>query len=407
MKIEIMTLFPEMCEAVLSESIIGRAREKGCVDIHCVNIRDYTQDKHNRVDDAPYGGGMGMLMQTQPIYDCYSALCEQSQAEKPHLIYMSPQGQVLTQDKVKALAEKPHIVLLCGHYEGIDQRILDEIVDEEISVGDYVLTGGELPALVLADSVARMLEGVLPNDEAKALESHYSGLLEYPQYTRPYEWHGRKVPDILLSGHHANIEKWRQEKALEVTLQKRPDLLKAAQPDQAVQNCTEENAAANSIFHRTSVRQYAHRQVEMKKIERMLRAAMAAPSAGNQQPWEYYVVTAKEKLLALAKASPFAGCTENAAVAFVACYRKDCSIPEYAQIDMSASVENLLLEADALGLGAVWLGIAPVAERMEAVRDVLSIPESLEAFAVIACGYPADVRPQQDRFDENRVHYIK
>ena len=228
MRIDIMTLFPEMCETVLSESIIGRARERGFVDIHCVNIRDFTADKHNRVDDAPYGGGMGMLMQAQPIYDCYQSLCENAE-DRPHLVYMSPQGQTLTQEKVKSLAQIPHLVLLCGHYEGVDERILDEIVDEEISIGDYVLTGGELPAMVLADAVCRMLDGVLPNDEAKSLESHYNGLLEYPQYTRPPVWHGVSVPDVLLSGHHENIEKWRHEQSLLRTFLRRPDLLETAE----------------------------------------------------------------------------------------------------------------------------------------------------------------------------------
>ena len=213
MKITIMTLFPEMCNAVLDESIIGRARKSGIIEIDTVNIRDFTHDKHNRVDDAPYGGGMGMLMQTQPIYDCFASLCSED-GKKPHLIYMSAQGKTLTQKRVKELSQLPNIAILCGHYEGVDERIIEEIVDEEISVGDYVLTGGELPALILSDSIARMIDGVLPNDEAKELESHYSGLLEYPQYTRPPEWHGRKVPDILLSGHHGNIDKWRREKSL-------------------------------------------------------------------------------------------------------------------------------------------------------------------------------------------------
>lgn len=227
MKINIMTLFPEMCENVLSESIIGRAREKGYVEINCINIRDYTLDKHRRVDDAPYGGGMGMLMQTQPIADCYKAICEKSE-NKNHLIYMSPCGEVLTQKKVKELATMDEITILCGHYEGIDQRVIDTLVDEQISIGDYVLTGGELPALVLADSISRMLEGVLPNDEAKELESHYNGLLEYPQYTRPYEWNGLKVPDVLISGHHGNVDKWRREQSLIMTVKHRPDMLEKA-----------------------------------------------------------------------------------------------------------------------------------------------------------------------------------
>ena len=220
--------FPEMCNAVLDESIIGRARKSGIIEIDTVNIRDFTHDKHNRVDDAPYGGGMGMLMQTQPIYDCFASLCSED-GKKPHLIYMSAQGKTLTQKRVKELSQLPNIAILCGHYEGVDERIIEEIVDEEISVGDYVLTGGELPALILSDSIARMIDGVLPNDEAKELESHYSGLLEYPQYTRPPEWHGRKVPDILLSGHHGNIDKWRREKSLERTLERRPDMLKSAE----------------------------------------------------------------------------------------------------------------------------------------------------------------------------------
>lgn len=228
MKINIMTLFPEMCETVLSESIIGRAREKGLVEINCINIRDYTEDKHRRVDDAPYGGGMGMLMQTVPIANCYKAICEKSD-NKNHLIYMSPCGKVLTQEKVKELAKMEEITILCGHYEGVDQRVIDSLVDEQISIGDYVLTGGELPALVLADSISRMLEGVLPNDEAKELESHYNGLLEYPQYTRPYEWNGMTVPDILVSGHHENIDKWRREQSLLMTQKYRPDMLENAE----------------------------------------------------------------------------------------------------------------------------------------------------------------------------------
>ena len=227
MKINIMTLFPEMCESVLSESIIGRAREKGLVEIECINIRDYTKDKHRRVDDAPYGGGMGMLMQIQPIADCYKAVCEKSGGNN-HLIYMSPCGEVLTQKKVKELATMPEITILCGHYEGVDQRVIDSLVDEQISIGDYVLTGGELPAMVLADSISRMLEGVLPNDEAKELESHYNGLLEYPQYTRPYDWNGMKVPDVLMSGHHENIDKWRHEQSLIMTRKYRPDMLENA-----------------------------------------------------------------------------------------------------------------------------------------------------------------------------------
>lgn len=225
-----MTLFPEMCCRVLDESIIGRSREAELVEINCVNIRDYSTDKHKRVDDTTYGGGTGMIMQVQPIYDCFCALTEQI-GRRPHLIYMSPQGKTLTQDRVKELAKMDNIAILCGHYEGVDQRVIDEIVDEEISIGDYVLTGGELPALVLADSITRMLPGVLASDEAFEQESHYNSLLEYPQYTRPYEWHGKTVPDVLLTGHHANIMKWRREQSITRTYERRPDLLETAELD--------------------------------------------------------------------------------------------------------------------------------------------------------------------------------
>ena len=228
MKIDIMTLFPEMCESVLSESIIGRARRAGKVEIACHNIRDYSGNKHNKVDDTPYGGGMGMVMSATPIYNCFNALYDAETEEKPHLIYMSPKGETFTQKKAVELSEKERIVLLCGHYEGIDQRIIDSLVDEEISVGDYVLTGGELPALTVADAVCRMLPGVLADEVCFTEESHFDGLLEYPQYTKPEEWQGMKVPEVLLSGHHANIAKWRRQKAIEETAKRRPDMLKSA-----------------------------------------------------------------------------------------------------------------------------------------------------------------------------------
>ena len=223
MRIEIATLFPEMCEAVLSESIIGRARAKGAIEVHCHQIRAYTTDKHNRVDDSPFGGGMGMVMQAQPIYACWQAVREQSELPM-HTIYMSPKGTPLTQTRVRELAQLPRLFLLCGHYEGVDQRVLDRIADEEISIGDYVVTGGELPALVLTDAVARMCDNVLPAPDAYEEESHFSGLLEYPQYTRPEVWEGEVVPQVLMSGHHKNIAAWRQAQSEEITRQRRPDL---------------------------------------------------------------------------------------------------------------------------------------------------------------------------------------
>ena len=229
MKIDIMTLFPEMCETVLDTSIIGRARKADKIELSCVNIRDFANNKHNKVDDAPFGGGMGMVMAAEPIYNCYKSLCTDD--NKPYLIYMSPKGATFNQKKALELSQKEHIVFLCGHYEGIDQRVIDEIVDEEISIGDYVLTGGEIPALVCADVICRMLPGVLSDEICFKDESHFEGLLEYPQYTRPAEWNGREVPSVLLSGNHAQISKWRKEKAIEITYDRRPDILEFANLD--------------------------------------------------------------------------------------------------------------------------------------------------------------------------------
>ena len=224
MRIDIITLFPEMFEPVFGDSIIGRARQSGAVEIHTHQLRDYAFDKHRRVDDTPYGGGMGMLMKAEPIALCFEAICAET-GERPHFIYMSPQGKTLSQGRLKELAEYKNICVLCGHYEGVDQRLLDTFIDEEISIGDFVLTGGEIPAMAFTDALCRMVPGVLTNNECFTEESHFNGLLEYPQYTKPAEWRGIEVPEILLSGHHANIEKWRREKAVEVTRIKRPDLL--------------------------------------------------------------------------------------------------------------------------------------------------------------------------------------
>ena len=224
MKIEILTLFPDMCEAVLSESIVGRARKQGLVELRARNIRDYTADKHRRVDDAPYGGGYGMIMQAEPIARCFAALCAEWGA-RPHFVYLSPQGRTLTQQRCRELAALPALALLCGHYEGVDERVLEALADEEISIGDYVLTGGELPALVLCDAITRLLPGVLPAAEAFHDESHFAGLLEYPQYTRPPVWEGRAVPEVLVGGHHAKQQQWKREQALERTKKKRPDML--------------------------------------------------------------------------------------------------------------------------------------------------------------------------------------
>ena len=220
MRFDVLTLFPEMFDAI-KQSIIGRAEEKGLIDINLINIRDFSKDKHKKVDDTPYGGGAGMVMMPDVVYDAYKCI----QDENAKVIYLSPQGKKLNQKLVEELSKEKHLVLLCGHYEGIDQRVLDELNVEEISIGDYVLTGGELPAMVLIDSVSRYIDGVLSKESTEE-ETFSNGLLEYPQYTRPETFMGRTVPEILLSGHHENIRKWRQEKSIEITKKKRPDLLK-------------------------------------------------------------------------------------------------------------------------------------------------------------------------------------
>lgn len=221
MKIDVLTLFPEMFDA-LNSSLTGKAREKGLYELNCHDIRDYSKDKHKKCDDAPFGGGAGMVMMPQPIHDCICAVDPDHTAKR---IYMSPRGKVLTQQLVKELSNEQHILILCGHYEGVDQRVLDMDIDMELSIGDYVLSGGEIPAMVVIDSVLRYVPDVLGNSESTVDESFSQPLLEYPQYTRPQEFLGVPVPEVLVSGHHANIEKWRKEQALEITRKNRPDLL--------------------------------------------------------------------------------------------------------------------------------------------------------------------------------------
>ena len=228
MKFDVLTLFPDMVNGVLSESIIGRARAGGIIDVECHNIRDFSADKHRKTDDTPYGGGMGMVMTCQPIYDCYQNVISSIPAEnKRRVIYMSPKGRLFSHGVAKELAKYDNLIFLCGHYEGIDQRVIDEIVDEEISIGDYVVTGGEIPACIVIDAVSRLIDGVLSSSECYEGESVASGILEYPQYTKPRVWREREVPEILLSGDHAKIDRWRLEEAVNITRERRPDMLDA------------------------------------------------------------------------------------------------------------------------------------------------------------------------------------
>ena len=228
MNFHILTLFPDMVMQGLSTSIIGRAKDKGLLSIEAVNIRDYTLERHKKVDDYPYGGGAGMLMQAQPVYDAWKSVVDRI-GYKPRTVYLTPQGPTFTQSMAKDLAQEKDLILLCGHYEGIDERVLEEIVTDYVSIGDYVLTGGELPAMVMVDAISRMVPGVLTNDESGSTESFEGNLLEYPQYSRPEEWMGKKVPSILLSGDHKKVDEWRREQAILRTIERRPDLLKKAE----------------------------------------------------------------------------------------------------------------------------------------------------------------------------------
>lgn len=227
MNFHVLTLFPEMVSGGLNTSILGRATEKGLISFDVINIRDYTLERHGKVDDYPYGGGAGMVMQAEPIYRAYEALREKI-GHKPRVVYMTPQGQVFSQKIAEELAKEEDLVFLCGHYEGIDERVLELIATDYLSAGDYVLTGGELPAMMMIDCISRLVPGVLNNDVSAEFESFHDNLLEYPQYTRPEEYMGMKVPEILLSGHHANIEKWRREQSIIRTLERRPELLENA-----------------------------------------------------------------------------------------------------------------------------------------------------------------------------------
>ena len=228
MKFFILTLFPEMVMQGLHTSIIGRAVEKGKISIEAVNIRDFTTEKHGKVDDYPYGGGAGMVMQAQPIYDAWKSVVDRVEGSV-RTIYLTPQGKTFVQNDAKELAKEENLILLCGHYEGVDERVLEEVVTDYMSIGDFVLTGGELPAMVMVDAISRMVPGVLSNGDSKETESFENNLLEYPQYSRPEVWHDKKVPEILMSGHHANIEKWRREQSVIRTAKNRPDLLEKAE----------------------------------------------------------------------------------------------------------------------------------------------------------------------------------
>lgn len=274
MKFHILTLFPDMVTQGLNTSIIGRAAEKGLLSIHAVNIRDYSKDKHHHVDDYPYGGGAGMVMQPAPIYDAYMDLCQNSEnGKKPRVIYLTPQGEVFHQKMAEELAKEEELVFLCGHYEGVDERVLELIATDYVSAGDYVLTGGELPAMMMIDCISRLVPGVLNNEDSAEFESFHDNLLEYPQYTRPEVFMDKKVPDVLLSGHHAKIDQWRREQSLKRTWERRPELLKDAvldKKDQKYLRTLEQEALQKQVSEKKPIEEHTVPEEKKIKIEKTL-----------------------------------------------------------------------------------------------------------------------------------------
>lgn len=387
----VLTLFPEIIYGGLKHSILKRAIDKNIININCVNIRDFSNDKNKRVDDYPYGGGYGMLMQAQPIYDAYKSI-----KKNCRVIYLSPQGKIFNQKTAYKLSMENDIILLCGHYEGIDQRIIDEIVTDEISVGDYILTGGEIPAMILIDSIARLIPNVLGKTESFCNESFENNLLEYPQYTRPEIFNGRTVPEILLSGNHNEIKKWRLKQSFINTVVKRPDLLKM------------EDDKMNAIFTRRSIRKYKNEPVTDEQLEILLKAGMSAPSAMNSQNWEFVIVHDKNHLTELSTLNPYHQMLKDSALAIVVCGNTSKTLgDEYWIQNCSAATQNILIQANEMGLGAVWLGVAPYEEKMKKISDNLNLPDYVKPLGIISIGVPDEFKQPQNNFSLEKIHYEK
>jgi tRNA (guanine-N1)-methyltransferase len=387
----VLTLFPEIIYGGLNHSILKRAIDKNIININCINIRDFSNDKNKRVDDYPYGGGYGMLMQAQPIYDAYKSI-----KKNCRVIYLSPQGKIFNQKTAYKLSMENDIILLCGHYEGIDQRIIDEIVTDEISVGDYILTGGEIPAMILIDSIARLIPNVLGKTESFCNESFENNLLEYPQYTRPEIFNGRTVPEILLSGNHNEIKKWRLKQSFINTVVKRPDLLKM------------EDDKMNAIFTRRSIRKYKNEPISDEQLEILLKAGMSAPSAMNSQNWEFVIVRDKNHLSKLSTLNPYHQMLKDSALAIVVCGNTSKILgDEYWIQNCSAATQNILIQANEMGLGAVWLGVAPYEEKMKKISDNLNLPDYVKPLGIISIGVPDEFKQPQNNFSLEKIHYEK
>lgn len=353
----VLTLFPEIIYGGLNHSILKRAISKNIISINCVNIRDFSMDKNKRVDDYPYGGGYGMLMKAQPVYDAYKSIKKDCR-----VIYLTPQGKIFNQKIAYELAKENDIIFLCGHYEGIDQRVIDEIVTDEISVGDYILTGGEIPAMILIDSVSRLIPNVLGKNESYKYDSFENNLLEYPQYTRPEIFNGCCVPKILLSGNHNEIKKWRRCQSFIQTFIRRPDLF------------------------------------EDQQLESLLRSEMSVPSAMNYQNCGFVIVRAKNHLLELSTLNPFYQILNRSELAIFVC-GKILSNEYWVQNCLSA-YKNILTQANKIGLEVICLEITPYEDKMKIISDNLNLPEHIKPLCVISIGIP-------DNFAQEKIHYEK
>lgn len=399
----VMSLFCEMLRNGLNYSILGRAIKNKIINIDFIDIRDFSHDKNRRVDDYIYGGGCGMLIKAQPVYDAYMSIKNKIKKNCP-VIYLTPQGKIFNQEFAHRLKHESDIILLCGHYEGIDRRIVDEIVTHEISIGDYILTGGEIPAMILIDCIARLIPGVLGNINSSRDESFENNLLECDCYTRPEIFNGKKVPGVLLSGDHKKIELWRRKQATIKTLVMRPDLLLKAK-----KNCFElEVDKMDIIFSRRSIRKYKNQEVSDEQLELLLRAGMSAPSAMNSQNWEFIVIKNREHLIKLSELNPYHQMLKESALAIVVCGDLNKILgEEYWQQNCSAAAQNILTMANSLGLGAVWLGVAPYEDKMQRLIDNLSLPENIKPLNIISIGVPDEFKSPNNNFDEKKIHYEK
>jgi tRNA (guanine37-N1)-methyltransferase len=394
-----MTLFPEVIKNFINYSILKRATEKKIIDINIFNIRDFSCDKNKCVDDYSFGGGAGMIIKAQPIYDCYLEIKNKINKKNPRVVYLTPQGKLFNQKYAKKLSNDQEIILLCGHYESIDERVIKKIVTNEISIGDYILTGGELAACVLIDSISRLIFGVLNKNISFEKESFENNLLEYAQYTRPRIFMDYSVPDVLISGNHNKINSWRLKDSFERTLIKRPDILKN-------KNDFFRGNIMNAILTRRSIRKYKNHDISEDQINLLLKAAMSAPSAMNSQNWEFIVIKNREHLIELSKLNPYSEMLSQAGAAIIVCGDLNKNLAKEFWIqNCSAATQNILLQANVIELGAVWIGICPFEDRMQKLSENLKLPENIKPLGIISIGIPDEFKPPSNNFDENKIHY--